>query len=323
MKKLIASALLACTLVSTPSVAQPGTFPDRPVTLVVPVPPGGPTDTIARILARHIALGQPIVVENRAGAGGSVGGAAVARARPDGHTIGIGLIGTHVFLPVIANLPYDVVNDFTPVAMVTVSPQFIVSNPSVPARNLTELVAWMRANGDRVTMGTPGIGSASHISSFEFLRRTGSTAQIAHYRGGAPAKQDMLAGTIQVMIDLAGNSLPQIQSGEARAYAVTSRTRMAAAPDVPTTAEAGLPDFYMSVWHGIWAPRDTPAPVVQRLNGAIRAALENGEVRRLLAGMGQEIPAVDQLSPEALGALQRREIETWSPVIRAAGIRPE
>ena len=318
--RLAAAALCAAAL-----AAPAQDFPTRTVTIVVPFAAGGPTDTIARIMAQRMtkALGQAVVVENVTGAGGTIGGAKVAHARPDGYTMAIGHVGTHVITGAIQKMDYDVFEDFQPVAMITTNPQIIVSKNDVPAKTLKELIGWAKAKGEPMSVGTGGPGTPAHVSGVYFQQQTGAPVQIIHYRGAAPALQDLMAGHIDATFDQAANSLPQVRAARIRAYAVTAPTRLAAAPDIPTVDEAGLPGFYMAVWHAFWVPKGTPRPVVDKLNASVREALQDAEVRRKLADLGQEIMAPEQQSPEALRAHHKAEIDKWWPVIRQAGIRSE
>jgi tripartite-type tricarboxylate transporter receptor subunit TctC len=305
--------------------ASAQTYPSRPITMVVPFAAGGPTDTIARILAEGMrqSLGQTVIIENITGAAGTIGVGRVARAAPDGYTIGIGHWSTHVVNAAVYPLQYDVLDDFAPISLVANNPQLVISKNAVPAKNLAELIAWIKANGDRVSQGTAGIGSASHIAGIYFQKLTGTTFQFIPYRGAGPAMQDMLAGHIDLNFDQAANSLPQVRAGQIRAYAVTAKTRLAAAPDIPTVDEAGVPGFYIAVWHGLWAPKKTPPEVMTKLVAATRAALANPLVQKRLADLGQEIPSLDQQSPEALRAHHKAELEKWVPLIKAANIKLE
>ncbi len=300
-------------------------YPTHPISMVVPFSAGGPTDTIARIVSERMtrALGQTVVVENTTGAGGSIGVGRVVRAAPDGYTLGIGHIGTHVINGAVYPLSYDLLKDLEPVAMIATNPQIIISKNAVPAKDLKELVAWVKANQEKVSIGTGGAGTPAHISGVYFQKITGTQPQIVHYRGAAPAMQDLIAGHIDLEFDQAANALPQVRAGKIRAYAATSKTRLLAAPQIPTVDEAGLPGFYMAVWHGIWAPRGTPAAVIARLNAAIVETLADPATRQRLADLGQEIPPREQQTPEALGVHHRAEIDKWWPVIKAAGIKAE
>ena len=305
--------------------ASAQSYPTRAISIVVPFSAGGPTDTIARIMAERLtrALGQTVVVENTTGAGGSIGVGRVARATPDGYTLGIGHVGTHVINGAIYQLQYDLLKDLEPVAMIASNPQLVVSKNAVPAKDLRELVAWVKANQDRVSVGTGGPGTPAHVSGVYFQNITGARFQIVHYRGAAPATQDLLAGHIDLMFDQAANALPQVRAGKIRAYAVTARTRVPAAPEIPTVDEAGLPGFYMAVWHGIWAPKGTPPAIVAKLNAAIVDTLADPAARQRLAALGQDIPPRDQQTPEVLGVHHKAEIDKWWPMIKAAGIKAE
>jgi tripartite-type tricarboxylate transporter receptor subunit TctC len=317
---ILFAALLGCAF-----AAGAQTYPARPISLVVAFSAGGPTDTIARILAARMtsAIGQTVVVENTTGAGGTIGVGRVVRAAPDGYLIGIGHIGTHVVNGAIYKLDYDLLTDLEPVAMIATNPQILVARPSIPAKNLTEFLAWVKANQDKASVGTGGAGTPAHVSAVYFQNVTGTKPQIIHYRGAAPATQDLLAGQIDFMFDQAANALPQVRSGKERAFAVTAKTRLLAAPDIPTVDEAGLPNFYMAVWHGIWAPKATPHPIIAKLNAAIVEALADPGVRQKLADLGQEIPPREQQTPEALRAHHKAEIEKWWPIVKQAGIKVE
>ncbi|SPP93829.1 tripartite tricarboxylate transporter substrate-binding protein [Bradyrhizobium vignae] len=299
--------------------------PSRPVTLVVPFAAGGPTDTLARILSERIAgeLHTTVVVENVAGASGSIAGARVARATPDGTTITIGHWGTHVLNGAILKLPYDVVADFEPVAMIAMGTQLIVGRKSLEANSLKELIAWLKANPGKATAGTAGAGTGAHVAGVFFKDKTGTDFQFVPYRGAGPAMIDLVAGQIDLMFDQASNSLPHVKSGAIKAFAVTSPTRLASAPDVPTVDEAGLPGLYISYWHGIWAPKNTPKDIVTNLNAAIIAVLADASVKQRFAELGQEIPPPEQQSPAALAAFQKAETAKWWPMVKAADITPE
>lgn len=318
------SALAVVLLAAATVAAQAQTFPSKPITIIVPFAAGGPTDTLARVLGERmrVSLGQTILVENVTGAGGTIGVTRAVRAPADGYTVSIGHLGTHVVNGAIYPLPFDLINDFEPVAMIGANPMLIVSKNALPAKNLKELVAWLKANQDRATMGTAGVGSGSHFSGVYFQSLIGTKIQYVPYRGTGPALQDLVAGQIDVIVDQASNSMPQVKAGTIRAYGVTSARRMAAAPEIPTAEEAGVPGFIVSLWSAFWVPKGTPKDAIAKLNGAIVDALADDNVRRRLGDVGLEIAAADQQTPEALRAHQRAEAAKWWPVIKAAGIKP-
>jgi tripartite-type tricarboxylate transporter receptor subunit TctC len=322
MKKLMLFSVLAAWFAAIAS-ANGETYPSRPITVIVPSAAGGPTDTLTRILAESMrqTLGQPIIIENQGAAAGTVAVGRVARATPDGYTISVGQYGNFVLNGAIYSLSYDLLNDFEPVALLASNPQIIVSKNAVPATDLKSLIAWLKANPDKAAQGTAGAGSPAHISGIYFQNTTGTRFQFVPYRGAAPAMKDLLAGQIDLLLDQASNALPQVKAGRIRAYAVTTKKRLAAAPDIPTFDEAGLPGFYVSVWHGLWAPKATPKDVIAKLNVSVANALADPTVRTRLAEIGQDIPERVQQTPEALRAYQKAEAEKWWPIIKSAGIK--
>ena len=313
----------AATLPAMSRMARGQAYPSRPITMIVPYPAGGPTDTIARLLGERMraSLGQPVIIENVAGAGGTIGVGRVARAAGDGYTLGIGHWGSHVVNGAIYTLPYDLLTDLEPVALISDGPQLIVASKSVPAKDLKELIAWLKANPGNAMVGTTGVGGAAHLAGIIFQNATGTNMQIVPYRGAAPRMQDMLSGQIHLAFDQAASALPQVRAGNLQAYAVTSKTRLTVAPNIPTVDEAGLPGFYTSVWHGLWSSKNTPKDIVSRLNAAAVDALADATVRQRLTELGQELPAREQQTSEALGAHQKAEIDKWWPIIKAAGIK--
>jgi tripartite-type tricarboxylate transporter receptor subunit TctC len=323
MRELLLAAVLAAATGLGGALAQD--FPSRPITMVVPFAPAGPTDTIARIVAQGMgpALGQSVIVENTAGAAGTIGVGRVARAAPDGYTIVLGHWSTFVVNAAVYRLPYDVANDFEPIALIADNPLLIVSRNGVPAKDLHELTTWVKANQDHVTEGTSGVGSAAHIGGIYFQNLTGTRFQFVPYRGAGPVMQDLLAGQIDLSFDQAANSLPQLRSGRIRAYAVTAKTRIGSAPDIPTVDEAGLPGFHISVWFGLWAPRGTPRNVVAELARAAQTALADPALQRRMTELGVDLPGRDRQTPEALRAYHKAELDKWLPIIRAAEIKVE
>jgi tripartite-type tricarboxylate transporter receptor subunit TctC len=297
----------------------------RPITIIVPYAAGGPTDTLTRILAQRISagLGQNVVIENVPGASGSMGVGRVVRSPPDGTTISIGNVGSHVFNGAIYSLPYDLLNDLKPVALVASNPQLLLSKPSIPATTLGELIAWIKTQPRSILIGTGGPGSAAHLSGVYLEQNLKISATMVPFRGTGPALQALMAEQIDILFDQVSSSLPQVSAKTIKAYAVMARNPSSVAPDIPTTDAAGLPGFYVAVWHGLWVAKDTPTNVIARLNSAVVKALADSAVRARLAEIGQDIPPPDQQTPQALGIFQKAEMEKWWPIIKAANIKPE
>ena len=324
MAKLLSVALvLLTTTVAVSATAE--TYPSRPVTIIVPYPAGGPTDTLARILADHVknSLGQPIIVENITGAGGSIGVSRAARSAPDGYTLSIGHWNTHVVLGATMNLSFDVLHDFEPVSLLADTPIWLVARKDLPPKNLTELIAWLKQNSAKATAGTVGVGGASDITGAYFQQVTGTRFQFVPYRGSAPLNQDLVASQIDFNLGMAAASYPLVQSGQIKAYAMMTKARWWAAPEVPTMEEAGVPGLYATFWHALWTPKGTPKNVIAKLNAAVQAALADPGVRQRFADQGQDIPPRERQTPEILYAHHKAEIEKWWPIIKEAGIKTQ
>jgi tripartite-type tricarboxylate transporter receptor subunit TctC len=324
MKKLLIASVFAIACASNGGT-QAQDYPLRPITMVVPLPAGSAFDVTARVLAERmqVSLGQPVLVENVTGAAGSTGTGRVARAIPDGYTLCFGGLNTHVINGAVLTLSYDVLRDFEPVALIATVDLLIVAKRAMPANDLKSLITWLKANPDRASQGTGGPGSMTDLAGVFFQRETGTRFGRIPYRGAGAAINDLVAGHIDFMIDLPPNSLPHVRVGAIKAYAVAAKTRLAAAPDIPTVDEAGLPGFYMAGWQALWVPKGTPATAIGRLNAAVVEAMANPTVRSRLADLGQQIFPREQQTPEALGTFHKAEIEKWWPIIKAANIKAE
>jgi tripartite-type tricarboxylate transporter receptor subunit TctC len=321
MRKL--SVVVAAAMFAAVGCASAQTYPSRPITMLVGYAVGGPSDTIARIMADRMkaSLGQPVIIENVTGAAGSLAVGRGARAAPDGYTLVMGDWSTHVVNAAMYDLQYDVVKDFEPVALLPSAPQIIVTPNSVPAHNLKELLDWIKADPSKVSYGTSGHGSPSHVSGVLLQNVTGAKFQLVPYRGAALVMTDMIANTIQLSMFPVTVALPQVRAGHARAYAVTAPTRSGAAPEIPTVDEAGLPGFHISLWWGFWMPKGTSKDIIAKLNSAVVDALSDPATQKRIADQGLDIPPRAQLTPQALAAYQKAEIEKWWPIVKAANIR--
>ena len=319
-KIMVAIALAAAGAIGG---AQAQSFPARPVTILVPLAPGGSTDTIARIMAEALRphLGQPAIVENSPGAGGSTGVIRAARSTPDGYTVQIGQWGTNVASGAVYNLPIDLLKDLEPVSLIATQPSMIVGRKTLEPNTLRELIAYIKANPGKVTVGNAGIGSPGHVSSMFFQNTIGGKITPVPYRSAGPASQDLLAGNIDMMMDTAATSGGHVRNGLLKAFAMTADKRSPVMPDVPTTDEAGLPGFRFYFWHAFWVPKGTQKDVIAKLNEATGKALADAATRKRLLDIGQELYGTEMLTPEALGKFQQAEIEKWWPVIKAAGIK--
>jgi tripartite-type tricarboxylate transporter receptor subunit TctC len=310
----------AVAALAAPALAQ-GNYPNRPITMIVPFAAGGPTDTVARLVAQVMGqdLGQTVVVENVGGAGGTLGAQRVATARPDGYTVLLHHIGMATTPTLYRRLAYDPINGFETVGLVTEVPMTLVGRRDFPARNLQELVAVVRRERDKLNYANAGIGAASHLCGLLFMKAVDAPMTTVPYRGTGPAMNDLVAGTVDLMCDQTTNTTEQIRAGTIRGFAATTRERVASLPDLPTAAEAGLPNFEVSVWHGLYAPRNTPAPIIERLNRALVVALRDENLGRRFAELGTAPVAIERATPQVHRSFWQEDIAKWRPLIQAAG----
>jgi tripartite-type tricarboxylate transporter receptor subunit TctC len=321
MKLILAAALALLTC----GDANAQSYPSRPITIIAPFPPGGPSDSLARVLSGPLqtSLGQPIVIENVSGAGGTIGVTRVARADPDGYTLLIGQWSTQVVNPITYDLAVDVVNDFAPIALLADTPQIIIARKDFPAKDVHELIDWLEANPDKAQAGTVGAAGGAQVAGMYFQQITGTRFGFVPYRGGAPAMQDLMAGRIDIMFDQAANAMTQLRAGTIKAYAVMTKDRWHLALDIPTIDESGVSGLHISYWHALFAPKATPQDIIMKVNAAVVSALGDSAVKERFAALGQDIWPRDQETPQALGDLYKAETEKWWPIIRAEHLHAE
>ena len=318
--RLVAPLLMALAGVA---LAQADTYPSKPITIIVPFPAGGPTDTVARIMGEHMSkvLGQPILIETVTGAGATIGVGRVVGAAPDGYTLSVGNWSSHVGSPGIYPVSWNPVNDLAPIVRLPVSSLMIVGKQTLPAKDAKELIAWLKAKPEPATAGSVGAGSGAHVCGLYFAEKTHTKLQFVFYRGGAPAMQDLLAGTIDTMCAEASQTLAHVNANKMKAFAVMGRTRYAGLPNVPTMEEVGVTGMDISFWHGLWAPKGTPKDVVDKLNDAAVKALSDPAVQKRAASLGMTIPAKADLTPKALHDFHKAEVDKWWPIIKTYGIK--
>ena len=321
IRSIAIGLVLAAVVVS--AHARP--YPSHPLTLIVPFPAGGPTDTLARILAEHmrITLGQPVVIETVTGAGASLGLVRAARSAPDGYTLLLGNWTSNVGAGVMYPAAREAILDMRPVSMISATPLLIVGKTMLPPKDAKELIAWLRANPDKLSAATIGAGSAAHVCLLYFQQRTGTSFALVPYRGGAPVMQDLVAGQIDLFCAEASQTLSFLRSGKIKAFAVMSKERWRGAPDVPTFDEIGVPGMYISFWNGIWVPKATPDDIIAKLDAALVDALADANVRQRLTELGHVIATREEQTPEGLAAFHKSELEKWWPIMQAANIKPE
>lgn len=311
---------VAALLFTSAALAQ--NYPTKPITMIVPFAAGGPTDTVARTVAGVMSksLGQTVLVENAGGAGGNIGNEKVAKAAPDGYTILLMHIGISTSATLYRNLRYNAVNDLDPVGLVTTVPMTVIAKKDFPPNNMKELITYVKTNKDKVSYANAGVGAASHLCGMLFMSAIETDLLTVPYKGTAPAMTDLLGGQVDFMCDQTTNTTSQIKGGKVKVYGVTSKTRVASLPDVPTMDEAGFKGFEVGIWHGVWAPKGTPKPVIDKLNAALNDALNNEDLKKKFADLGTAPEPVDRRKPEVLRAFLSAEIAKWGPIIKKAGV---
>ncbi len=325
MRKLCLALATALATLAALAAASAQTYPSKPVNIIVPFAAGGATDTLTRFLGERMRerLGQPIIIENVTGAAGTIGVGRAARAPADGYTLSVGTSTTHMLTGGLYALPFDLINDLDPIILIASEPLVIVGKKGLEAKDLKELLAWLKASPGKATVGIPGVGSTGHLAGILLQKETGTQLTAVPYRGNGPALQDLVAGQIDLMIEPASNFFAQIRGGNIKAYALASKVRSAVAPEIPTSAEAGVPSFLSSLWYGLWVPRGTPKDVVAKLNATMIDVFNEAVVKKRFAELGLDTPSREQQTPEALRAFQKAEADTWWPIIKAANIKPQ
>ena len=321
MKIRVSGIILGLTLLGlAPLSAQE--YPNKVITMIVPYTAGGPTDTVARLLAPPMTktLKQQVIVENVVGAGGTIAANRVAKAAPDGYTILIHHIGMSTAPALYRKLPYDAINDFEPIGLINEVPMTLVAKKDFPANDLKELIAYVKANKDKVNYANAGLGAASHLCGMLFMSAIQTDVTTVPYNGTAPAMNDLLGGQVDFMCDQTTNTTSQIKAEKIKVYGVTTRKRVASLPNVPTMDEAGLKGFEVSVWHGLYLPKGTPKPVIDKLTNALHVSLKDDNVKQRFAELGTEPVAENRATPAALRAFLKAEIDKWSPIIKKAGV---
>ena len=325
MKRMLAAAIAVGTALGCAIAAHAQSYPSKPITIIVGFPPGGPTDIVARVMGDKMKdiLGQPIIIENVSGAAGTVGGARAAGAAPDGYTLNVGQWTTQVGAGAIYPIKYHVKDSFEPISLLTASYLWIIGKKDLPANNLKELLALAKASPGKLTSASVGAGSAGHMCLVDFQNKSGTKFQHVPYRGGAPAVKDLLGGQVDTACLEASQTLPQYRAGNLKIYGVVAKQRWFGAPEVPTIAEAGVPDVELTFWHGLWGPKGMPKDVVAKLNAAVKQAFADPAVKERFAKLGHAIPPVEQQTPEALAKHHKAELDKWWPIIKAAGIKTQ
>jgi tripartite-type tricarboxylate transporter receptor subunit TctC len=322
-RRFLQVAAGAAALPAVSRLASAQGYPSRPITLIVPFPPGGLTDVTGRLVAEGMrqALGQTIIIENVSGATGSIGTGRVARATPDGYTIQVGIWNTHVANGITYALTYDIVNDFEPIALIADAPNVFLGKLALPAKDFKELIAWLKANPDKASFGSTGVGGPGHLLALIMQKETGTRFGVVPYRGINPAVQDLIAGQIDITISNTATAMPHVRGGKVKAFAVTARNRLAIAPEIPSADEVGCPWLAFSLWAGLFAPKGTPKEIIAKLNAAAVSTMEDATIRKRFVDQGFVIPPREQQTPEALAAYQKAQIAKWWPVIEAAGLK--